>query len=143
MNNEETINLRSEHDLTVDVRDLRATLRSSGSDVGCVTTILFPWLDIERCTCLFCYLHRTCSEVQKYYHSDPRYCSLGNECIDSTMDHIHVCFLCRLFVTIRGLVVTIGVRFGFLHLEHTTTSRNVLKKRLMVASFQLKSTNVL
>ena len=66
-----------------------------------------------------------------------------NECIDSTMDHIHVCLLCLLLVTIRGLVVTIGVRFGFLHMEHTTTSRNVLKKRLILASFQLKSTNTL
>jgi hypothetical protein len=66
-----------------------------------------------------------------------------NECIDSTMDHIHVCLLCLLLLTIRGLVVTIGVRFGFLHMEHTTTSRNVLKKRLILASFQLKSTNTL
>ncbi len=27
-----------------------------------------------------------------------------NECIDSTMGHIHVCLLCSLLVTIRGLV---------------------------------------
>ena len=48
-----------------------------------------------------------------------------NECIDSTMGRIHVCFLYCFLVTIRGLVGSFNWSEGrCFHLEHERVERN-------------------
>ena len=46
-----------------------------------------------------------------------------NECIDSTIDRIHVCLLCYLLVTIRGLVGPSNWYEGFRPCNEGTISR--------------------